>query len=223
MALETAFQLDLPPGLCLAVALPPRWDSCCEQSLTTLPAAEQQHAGGLREPRRLSWVGGRVALHRSAAQLGIDCAAVLPGVAGAPLLPIGLRASISHSRRHAVALVERDQGSSIGVDIETLAPARPHIARLVLTAAEQQALAALPVEQQWDDLLVRFSAKEAIYKALFPTLRRRVDFSEVAVWPGPASTLRVEFLGEVASWPLQPSARVYQLGDQLLTTARIAS
>jgi 4'-phosphopantetheinyl transferase EntD len=102
-------------------------------------------------------------------------------------LPRRLRASVTHKDTHAaavVAVVDADD-VHVGIDLECDEGQErgriDGIARHALTPAE---IAHLPVED--DDarrraVLVRFSAKEALYKAIDKTLRRHVGFHEVGV------------------------------------------
>ena len=87
----------------------------------------------------------------------------------------------------AVALVARDEPRDVrvGVDIETDAPRATDIARMVLTEDEELELAPLSPAERSREVLLRFSAKEAVYKALDPFVRRYVGFKEVSVSPRP--------------------------------------
>jgi 4'-phosphopantetheinyl transferase EntD len=174
-------------------------------ALATLPAAEQELARTFGERRRATFAAGRLALRRALVQAGVvDDVAAVGAIRrddrGAPVLPANLvervRVSVTHKDSHAAALVadvatlasgEAGEGHGIGhvgIDLELDEPrtrARTDgLVRQVLTPAEQ---AQLPDD---DDgrrraLLVRFAAKEALYKAIDPVLRRYVGFLEVGV------------------------------------------
>lgn len=109
--------------------------------------------------------------------------AVLPGERGEPRLPSGLRASISHKDTIAVAMVASGDGPDLGIDIETDAAPKRDIARWVLTPTELAAIESLRSRERARAVLVRFSAKEAIYKALNLRLRRYIRFQDVDVVP----------------------------------------
>ncbi len=66
----------------------------------------------------------------------------------------------------------------VGIDLERAAPSRQDIARWILTAREQQILVDRGIERGLAATL-RFSIKEAIYKAVDPFVRRYVAFTEV--------------------------------------------
>src|SRR5262249_53243503 len=79
------------------------------------------------------------------------------------------------------ALVTRDRGQQLGVDIEELGPPRLHLAPRLLVPSERDELAAIPEQDRGFELLLRFSAKEALYKAIDPFVQRYVGFQEVAI------------------------------------------
>ncbi len=191
MAFERRFVRTLPFGACVGIALPDgpnqpggdRGDDPFE-----LPAAlhpdEAAFARTLSPVRRAGWVGGRVALRAALQAVGVEATApLLATPRGAPLLPAGAVGSVSHKSDLAVALAARaatPPEATLGIDVEVVRPFKHDIARHVLTAGER---AALPPEGPARDreVLRLFSAKEAIYKALDPWVRRFVSFQEAAI------------------------------------------
>jgi phosphopantetheine--protein transferase-like protein len=105
--------------------------------------------------------------------------------------------SISHKQHRGVALVSsscRNKLSplstnlllaGVGVDLEmTSRPeGKPSIAKRVLTPSEQDSLGNLPGLSDNEEVLLRFSLKEAIYKAAHPLLCQYVGFQEAEVTP----------------------------------------
>jgi len=183
VAFERRFLLDLPFGTCAAVSLP--------DGDFPLPAAlhpgEGTFALALAPARRVSWIGGRLALRAALDAAGIEAPdAILSSPRGAPLLPPGAMGSVSHKRTIAVALVARATTpvTTIGIDVEEIRPLHADIARRVLTSEE---LAHLPSDGPARDaaVLLHFSAKEAIYKALDPWVQRFVAFEEAIVTRAP--------------------------------------
>ena len=180
MAFQRQFVLDLPFGTCVGVSLPA--DGAFELPAGLHPV-ETAFARALPEARRGGWVGGRFALRAALAAAGLEASEpMLSTPRGAPLLPTGAVGSISHKRTIAVALCARqaDPRATIGIDVEDLRPLRTDIASRVLTTEE---LAVLPAEGPARDaaVLLAFSAKEAIYKALDPWVHRFVGFQEASV------------------------------------------
>lgn len=179
-----------PLGAFASLALPPPGAEVPDEVLAELHEGERAHAATLGR-RRAEWVGGRLALRRAAAHLGLALPAVLVGEKREPLLPPGVTGSIAHKAGRAIALCAPSASGTVGVDLERLVAPRAAIEESVLTAAER---AALPADgpARIEALLGRFAAKEAIYKALFPRVRRWVGFEEAEVTLTPPSvTLRL--------------------------------
>lgn len=161
-------------------------------SETGLVDEENAFAATLSGRRRWTFVHGRRAVHRALASVGAPRHPVLPNHRGAPTVPTGFRASISHKDRVAVALAAPDEGFSLGVDVEEWLPARLRIGPRVLRPEEQSDIAHLPDAEAWRAMLLRFSLKEAIYKALDPFMERHISFQEVAVYPDETGNVRVD-------------------------------
>jgi 4'-phosphopantetheinyl transferase EntD len=188
--MKVAFRLELPHGLCAGVEIPAEMP---EASMAALRPEERAAAEQLSPTRRLTWVAGRLALRAALDDLGIDTAPLLASDRGAPLLPAGALGSISHKRTLAVALAARRAGDGVelGVDLEEDAPLRIDISRRVLSPEESRALEGATVAERDRGVLLRLCAKEAIYKALDPFVRRYVSFQEVTLTPLPDGTSEV--------------------------------
>ena len=180
MAFELRFVLDLPFGTCVGVSLPA---AGAFELPPGLHPVETAFARALPEARRAGWVGGRVALRAALAAVGLEASEpMLATPRGAPMLPAGAVGSVSHKRTIAVALCAREEAprATVGIDVEDVRPLRTDIASKVLTTDE---LAALPADGPARDaaVLLAFSAKEAIYKALDPWVHRFVGFQEASL------------------------------------------
>jgi enterobactin synthetase component D len=222
--LDTLFTLDLPHGLAVALAIP---DGNELESLAAwLTPEELDFAKAWAPPRRRTWIAGRAALRTSLARSGLASPAILSDDRGAPVFPAGVVGSVSHKERVAVALVARaDPGADarIGVDVELDAPLRIDIARKVLTEDEQRELAALDEAPRLAEVRLRFSAKEAIYKALDPFVRRYVGFHEVSVKPTPGGRASVQLHLPSAEGTFDVDVRWLRCDALVLTTARVSS
>jgi enterobactin synthetase component D len=157
-----------PHGTCVLVELAP---GDVAGALARLPAEEQHHARSLTEIRRRDFVAGRLALHEALADFAVP---LLPDDRGAPQLPAGRVGSVSHKGAVAAALVAPGGAGWVGIDLERAAAPRLDIARRILTPRE---LVGLP--DRGRAVTLRFSIKEAIYKAVDPHVRRFVGFTEV--------------------------------------------
>ncbi|MGH7435703.1 MAG: 4'-phosphopantetheinyl transferase family protein, partial [Polyangiaceae bacterium] len=156
------------------------------------------------------------------ARAGLACpSAILADDRGAPRTPGDLIVSISHKENVAVALVARAGGAArIGVDVEHDRERRHDIATRVLTAAERSEIAGLADRQHAREVTVRFSAKEAVYKAIDPFVRRYVGFHEVEVTPHPDGTASVA--PALAEGPFTIDATWRLFDGLILTTARVS-
>jgi phosphopantetheine--protein transferase-like protein len=107
---------------------------------------------------------------------------ILPGGRGAPYLGPEISGSISHKRGLAAAAVHSG-GATVGIDVETLEPRRSRIARRVLTPREFDEISLLAEDKRWPAIAVRFSIKEAVYKAVDPWVQDEIGFQDVSVQP----------------------------------------
>jgi enterobactin synthetase component D len=181
MSPPVLFQSPLPHGLCVGVPIeaPPG-----EALRATLHPEERLHMDGLPPARRPAFAAGRWALKTGLRALGLPPQPVLTDDRGAPRVAPGARASISHKDRLAVALVtavdESDPEAAawrIGVDLEVERPPRMDLAVRVLTPRERSLLPG-SAEERWRAILLHFSMKEAIYKAVDPFVRRHLSFQD---------------------------------------------
>lgn len=158
------------------VAIVELTDDHVAEALAALPAAEQVHAQTVSGSRRREMVAGRAALHVTLRELAPELAdaPILADDRGAPVLPAGWYGSVSHKGTRAVALIAPAGDARVGVDLELARPPRQDIARWILTPREQDALS-----DRGRGATLRFSIKEAIYKAVDPFVRRYVAFTEV--------------------------------------------
>jgi len=213
-----AFVVPLPHGVVAGVHIPDAPEPVPEPILARLLEPERRHAQSLHGYRQVQFAGGRIAVGLALAELGARRAPIASDEHGAPLFPPGLRGSISHKNDLAVALAARGE-LMLGVDLEDTDRERPGVAARVLTAAELDANLALPPERRWVDAVLRFSVKEAVYKAIHPALRRYIGFGEVEVWPGSDGADRVVPISpDVATYAFE--ARHAWLGSRILATVR---
>lgn len=214
---------SLPHGRAVAVTLPGPAGEVAADVLARLHSAERAYAADQPPRRRVTWVGGRLALRAALDGLNVEAGPILATDRGAPVLPPGIVGSVTHKAGAlAVAMVDLQSGWHLGVDLELLRPARPGIARKVLTAPEQEHVRRLAPEEQWREVLVRFSMKEAIYKALDPFVRRYVDFGEVSLDLDADGRAAVTLHLGRGEGPFVVEAQAHFSGaDEVLTTARV--
>jgi 4'-phosphopantetheinyl transferase len=135
--------------------------------------AERERAARLRQPQaRVDRLAGRAILRRRLAEaldLGPERLLLAPDIAGRPRCPAaearGLHFSLAHGG--GIVAVALAWGAAIGVDVETMHRAAPHLAEADwLTPAEAAACAALPAALRPRRRLDLWVLKESYAKAL---------------------------------------------------------
>lgn len=220
-AYELAYHHATPHGVVTAFHIPDSPEPVPAAVLERLLPEEQEYAREQRGYRQVQFCGGRLALREAIRQLGGRREALLPDLHGAPRLPEGLVGSISHKGGLVLALVARDDGRTVGVDLEAYLPERMSVAPKVLTPVERAEVQELAPDRRWIALLMRFSIKESIYKALHPWVHRYVDFHEARIFPDLHGDARVELDLRDGEGPFDVSARYEWLHGMLLTSARV--
>ena len=178
--------------------------------------------------RQCEYLAGRLcarqALHGLTGQPGIPAV----GEDRAPRWPAGVVGSITHSHGQAAALVgTAGLWRGLGIDLERLlSPERSQRLRdEILTPAEQQRLVRLdPALHPWL-ISLTFSAKESLFKALYPLVGQRFYFqdAELLSWSREGQ-LRMGLLRDLGGeWRVgaQLEGQFGTLGEQLLSLVAI--
>lgn len=146
--------------------------------------------------RRLEFATVRYCARRALRRIGAPPVAILPDADGAPRWPAGVVGSMTHCAGYRAAVVARSEGvRGIGIDAEPHAELPHPAGDVVLRDEERARLATLTeadAELHWDRIL--FCAKEAVYKACFPSTRRWLDFADVSVILHAEGTFRARLL-----------------------------
>lgn len=117
---------------------------------------------------------------------------------GRPMVPTGFLGSISHKDNIGVALVSEDGdvapliSKGIGIDIEKASTLKSRIERKILTPNEREKLGHMEGVSRDEEVLLRFSLKEAVYKAMHPLINQYVGFQEAEITPKSDGTASVE-------------------------------
>ncbi|MBV0891413.1 4'-phosphopantetheinyl transferase superfamily protein [Paracoccus sp. Z118] len=146
--------------------------------------------------RRNTFAAGRRAAAEALAAAGSAGAEVGIGPDGLPLWPEGWMGSITHTDDIAAALVMRAApGAVLGLDLEAMMT--PDLARDIAPEIMPEGLSGvMPPELE---VTRAFSAKEALYKALYPATRQFRDFHAAVIgWDGSRLTLAEDW---GADWP----------------------
>lgn len=134
-------------------------------------------------PARLAeFAAGRRAARAAMAELGFLPVAIPHGPDRAPQWPDGVVGSISHTDGLCLAMVGRSgDWSGLGLDVEAARDIEPSLWPEILRPTELAALRALPDAAQGSAAMAVFVAKEAVYKAQYPTSRTLIDFQALSV------------------------------------------
>jgi 4'-phosphopantetheinyl transferase EntD len=149
--------------------------------------------------RQAEFVCGRRFARAAFRKLGVGEQAILPDADRAPIWPRDIVGSITHSDYYcAVAVAHRTEVSAIGIDVEDAQRFRADFAPSVLLQREIAINLAGLSEPQWlARAAVLFSAKEAVYKCLYPLVRMWIGFHDVEVELDPASeSFQAQLLAE---------------------------
>ncbi|MCY4766017.1 4'-phosphopantetheinyl transferase family protein [Klebsiella aerogenes] len=131
--------------------------------------------------RKAEYLAGRYCAHYLLRQAGC-LEPVLSAADRAPVWPAGWRGSVSHSEDIAIAVVIAEaDGLYPGVDIEHLQPEiMLESADMFVSKTEQTLLSCCGLDMEWA-LLLAFSAKESLFKALYPRVQQMFDFDAAAI------------------------------------------
>lgn len=139
-------------------------------------AAEEAVVARAVAKRRREFRSGRHLAHAVLRDLETPAAAIPKGAAGMPVWPEGVVGSIAHCDDLAVAVAgRRGRLAGVGVDVEGAEPLDPALDRIILGPAQHRHAVLWPKTV--------FCAKEAFYKAVYPSVGRVLDFADAAVHP----------------------------------------
>jgi len=145
-----------------------------------LLAEERDCAESMPDRRLRDFLNGRACARLALSRLGFADCPVPIGADREPLWPDGVVGSISHCGEKAAAVVARvDDIGGIGLDIELGEDLDEALVPMICRVEEQRYLASSDARLRAAKLI--FSAKESIFKCIWPSVRRFVDFQEVSV------------------------------------------
>jgi enterobactin synthetase component D len=141
---------------------------------------------GAAEKRKLEFISGRYCAFMGCKELGFNLIKLERGASREPLWPSGIIGSISHTDGVALAIVGlSDKTKGIGVDIEGFIPEKKFttIERMVLTENDKNFLEKYSKDhiKKSELYTIIFSAKEALFKLLFPECQCYFDFREADI------------------------------------------
>lgn len=178
--------------------------------------------------RQAEFLAGRLCARAALQQLdNLNCVPAI-GEDRAPVWPPHISGSITHSSGHAAAIVgHKAQWRGLGMDLENVLSLEraERLAGEILTADELQRMARLPREQHARLVTLTFSAKESLFKALYPIVQKRFYFehAEVVEW-SEHGQMRLRLLTELSGEWCHGKELVGQFavdGEQLLSLVAI--
>lgn len=150
-------------------------------------AEEARAVGSAVESRQKQYTAGRVLARQAWAELGVASVPLLNDEQRVPRWPEGVVGCITHTHGWCAAAVGRaEQVAALGVDVEAATALDVDLWERICRSEERAWLHAHA--QPAAGLLAKalFSAKESIYKALYPRVRVFLDFQamHIALAPG---------------------------------------
>ena len=175
-ALTAAARALLPPGTAVAASDPQ----------TLYPLLPGESLPGAIQSRLREFSAGRHAARTAISALGHPVRPIPQGDDRAPLWPAGLTGTITHSRTTCLAAISAT-ATGIGLDLEDDSPLAPDLWDTILLPPERLWAETQPDPARAAKLV--FSAKEAAYKAQYPSSLTLFGFDTLLMQiEGPAFT-----------------------------------
>ena len=163
--------------------------------------------------RKTEHLAGRIAAAHALTALNERA---IPGIgpSGEPLWPENIAGSITHSGTQAMAVAVRNPHAPIGIDLEAILPESEarEIKEGVIDAQEEMRLlqSGYPFALA---LTLAFSAKEALFKALFPRVNAFMAFDSARITALDEKRLTLTLTRPCASFPAETPFTLAWLRD----------
>ncbi len=142
--------------------------------------AEETTTAAMVDKRRREFVHGRCCARQALANLGYPDCPVPVGEDRAPVWPDRVVGSISHCDGTATAVAAHiENACSLGIDLERCEALDAALMPMICRREELARLDGDERERLLGKLI--FSAKESLFKCIWPEVRRFVDFQEVEI------------------------------------------
>jgi 4'-phosphopantetheinyl transferase EntD len=167
-------------------------DSLDDVSESTMWPRENVAIAHAVDERRREFATVRWCARRALSRLGLPPAELLPDAEGVPRWPAGVVGSMTHCPGYRAAIVARSERlAGLGLDAEVHA-ALPGVADELVLCGDERAqvreLADAHPQIHWDRIV--FCAKEAVFKALYPSTRQWLDFDDISMTVEPDGTFQ---------------------------------
>jgi 4'-phosphopantetheinyl transferase EntD len=184
-----------------------------------LPAEVAAVAGAVPS-RQAEFLTGRALARTALARLGVHGYPLLPGDDRAPRWPAGIVGSITHTRDTCAVAVARSQSvRALGIDAEPREPLEESVWPTVCTDAERRALALIPSSERGLRARLLFSAKEAVFKCVYPATGHFLEFTDAELtFDVSAQTFEATLREPVQAFPSRLVGQ-WRWNDALIVTA----
>lgn len=183
-----------------------------------------EHLAPAVAKRRAEYLAGRYLARKVLAPLGHSHFTLLRGENRAPLWPQGIAGAISHNVDTALCAVQREEGTGgVGIDVETQIPSKRAEGLWSGIVSEAECLWLCQQSQPFNLLLTLvFSAKESLFKALYPQVGCYFDFLDARIVALNSQECTFELALQKTLTPLCPTGRRFsgrfcQKGDTVTT------
>lgn len=174
--LEAALRASLGPDAAVSCR------STADGDMSRLAPCEYPAISGAIEQRKKEFAAGRLAARDAMRRLGRPEAPIPANHDRSPQWPMDLVGSISHTKKVCLAVVAlRTRWHSVGVDVEPDSSLPSDIWSMICLPQELQRINEFPENERGRWVARVFTAKEAYYKWVYPTVRTLLDFHEVAI------------------------------------------
>jgi 4'-phosphopantetheinyl transferase EntD len=144
--------------------------------------SEYLSSRSMQPQRKREFRVGRACAREALSRFGWAGWPLLPDASRAPVWPDGMVGSITHSMDYcAVAVGRRRAWAGIGIDAEAIGRVQETIAPLVCMKDELFALDKCSADRRHALLALLFSAKESVFKAVFPRTSVVFDFTNIGI------------------------------------------
>ena len=160
---------------------------------------EVQYYQHVAPKRRDDFITGRNCARKSLQLHGVSPCSIPIGPNREPIWPDGITGSITHCLGfYAAATARQTFYRSIGIDAEPNINLPHEIWDLILTSAERNFCKSNSMDKRKFCRII-FSAKESIYKTIYPLLKEYVDFLDIEILiDGESETFTAKFPIEIA-------------------------
>ena len=155
-----------------------------DQDFRLLPEEQAISESFGSQKRRAEFTMGRIYAHVALSRFGLESEPILRNPeTREPCWPDSIWGSITHSAGFAaVAVGLKKEIKGVGIDLESFSRSIDfNIRRHVCVYSEIEWLESLPTKQANRSLRIIFSAKESIFKCLYPSTKTYLTFKDAAV------------------------------------------